>query len=246
MALRLTMPDCFPPLVGIAGAGSRGSNFARRYLEVELLPEDRQSGCCLMALDQPPSPCPPTVIVIAFAGDAGAHEELAAWAGYLQSSDARLALFCMVGDQGPVELPGPYVLIPDNAATEVQLTAALNCVARSLVGYNLVNLRGSELREVCQGAKRLFFATGRASGEERAQAALDQALDAPGMRDRIQSARGVWGQVAASQAPLLWEAVTVIDALHNSTPDGAVVWAGGTHLQVDEGALRVSLLVAMN
>jgi hypothetical protein len=154
--------------------------------------------------------------VIAFDGDAGAHEELAAWAGYLQSSDARLALFCIVGDPGLVELPGPYVLIPDNAATEVQLTAALNCVARSLVGYNLVNLRGSELREVCRGAKRLFFASGRASGEERAQAALDQALDAPGMRDRIRSARRVWGQVAASQAPLLWEAVTVIDALHNS------------------------------
>jgi hypothetical protein len=64
------------------------------------------------------------------------------------------------------------------------------------------------------------------------------------MRNRIQSACGVWAQVAARQAPMLWEVVTVTEALENSTPGGAIVWTGGTDLPIREDAVRVSLLVA--
>jgi hypothetical protein len=84
MAFRFVMPNGLPALVGIAGAGSRGSISARRYLEQELLPEYRRSGCCLMRLDHVDTSCPAVVIVIAFADDAGTREELAAWSEYLR------------------------------------------------------------------------------------------------------------------------------------------------------------------
>jgi hypothetical protein len=232
-----------PTLVGIAGAGPRAVDFARVY-EAELLPGSRFAKCSVLTLDSPWPEYAAVSIVIAFADEAGVRGELAAWARQLQSSSPQLALFCIVGDLGAVRLPGPMVLIPADAATDVQLTAFLNCVAQMLVCRNLINLRVCELREVCAEARQLFFASGLGSGEERARDALDKALATQGTRERIASAQGIWAQVAAPNLPMLWEINQVAQALKDSVRDDAVLWIGGTELQAEGNLERVSMLIS--
>jgi hypothetical protein len=183
--------------------------------------------------------------VIAYAIDVNVRAELAAWTKRFQSSSPGLVLFLIVGDMCGVSLPGHYVQIQANGDTKEQLTAALNCVAQMLLGYNLVNLRACELRETWSEARQLFFATGIGLGEQRALAALDKALETPGIRQRVESAHGIWAHVAAPNIPDLWEVARVNEALHGLKPCASALWTGGTDLQAETDMSRVSMLVSM-
>ncbi len=100
---------------------------------------------------------------------------------------------------------------------------------------SLINLDFADVKSIMKDAGSALMGIGRASGENRAQIAAQQAINSPLIEVSIDGARGVLFSVAGGQNVSMREMQEAADVITSSvSPDANIIWGASIRPELDD------------
>jgi len=114
-----------------------------------------------------------------------------------------------------------------------------------IVRPGLVNLDFADIKTILAGAGRAIMGSGRASGEDRAQQAAEQALVTPLLGELpTESARGLLVTIRGGEDMTLFEVDQIMEIIRSRVADDANIIFGTCYDASLEGSVHVSIIVS--